>query len=101
MLHLLQSISKWTAIGSLTLLLASLLYKDRLPEPGQYDIDRLTDPLQQSTFRKPFWIETGGQRVLVVFTPVETGAVEPVAQLDTQLGIVAQEMTSSVERGAG
>ena len=65
MLHLFQSISKWTAIGSLTLLLISLLNKDRLPDPWQYDIDRLTDPSQQSTFREPFWIETGGQRYLV------------------------------------
>ena len=65
MLHLLQSISKWTVIGSLILLLASLIYKDRLPEPEHYEIDRLTDPLQQSTFRKPFWIETGSQRYRV------------------------------------
>lgn len=62
MLHLLQSISKWTLIASLLLLLISLVYKDRLPDPGQYEINRLTDPLQESTFRSPFWVETGGQR---------------------------------------
>jgi hypothetical protein len=62
MLHILQSISKWTVILSLFLLLSSLVYKDRLPDPGLYEINRLTDPIQQSTFRTPFWIETGGQR---------------------------------------
>ena len=62
MLHLLQSTSKWILIASLLLLLVSLFYKDRLPDPAQYDIDRLTDPRQESTFRSPFWVETGGQR---------------------------------------
>ncbi len=65
MLHLFQSISKWTLIGSLALLLISLVYKDRLPDPDQYDIGRLTDPVQQSTFRTPFWLETDGQRYQV------------------------------------
>lgn len=53
------------AIVSLILLLISLLYKDKLPEPARYDIDRLTNPVQEPTLRSPFWIETEGHRYRV------------------------------------
>lgn len=62
MLHHLQALSKWGVIVSFFLLLLSLVYKDRLPEPDHYEIKRLVEPVQESTFRKPFWIETEGQR---------------------------------------
>jgi hypothetical protein len=62
MLHLLQAISKWGLIISFVILLLSLLYKDRLPDPDHYEIRRLIDPIQESTFRSPFWIEAEGER---------------------------------------
>jgi hypothetical protein len=65
MLHLLQSISKWSAIASLLLLLTSLIYKDRLPVPTHYDIERLSEPVQRATLRSPFWIEIDRQRYRV------------------------------------
>jgi hypothetical protein len=65
MLLLLQSVSKWIALASLILLLTALFYKDRLPEPAFYQIDRLTDPVQRPTQRPPFWVETSGQRYWV------------------------------------
>jgi hypothetical protein len=62
MLHQLQAISKWGVIIAFFLLMLSLLYKDRFPDPDHYDIKRLVDPIQETTFRSPFWIETQGQR---------------------------------------
>lgn len=62
MLHLLQAISKWGVIISFLLLLLSLLYKDRLPDPQHFEIQRLIDPVQEPTFRSPFWIDAQGQR---------------------------------------
>ena len=62
MLQLLQAISKWGVIISFLLLLLSLLYKDRLPDPDHFEIKRLVDPVQESTFRSPFWIEAEGER---------------------------------------
>jgi hypothetical protein len=56
MLHVLQSVSKWIALGSLLLLLLALFNKDQLPEPDYYQHDRLTDPVQRPTLRKPFSI---------------------------------------------
>ncbi|MCU7830941.1 MAG: hypothetical protein KZQ85_17920 [Candidatus Thiodiazotropha sp. (ex Myrtea sp. 'scaly one' KF741663)] len=61
MLHLLQSLSKWIAIISLAVLLITLFSKDDLPSPAGYDLDRLTDPKQEKTFRSPFSVEAGGQ----------------------------------------
>ncbi|MEW8002300.1 MAG: hypothetical protein AB2827_05910 [Candidatus Thiodiazotropha sp.] len=62
MQQLLQTISKWGVIISFLLLLLSLAYKDRLPNPDQYEAKRLVDPVQVSTYRSPFWIEAEGQR---------------------------------------
>ncbi|PVV08664.1 MAG: hypothetical protein B6D77_11555 [gamma proteobacterium symbiont of Ctena orbiculata] len=62
MLQLLQAISKWGVIISFLLLLLSLLYKDRLPDPDHFEIKRLVDPVQESTFRSSFWIEAEGER---------------------------------------
>lgn len=53
MLLLLQSISKWIVLASLLMLLASLFFKDRLPDPGYFQSERLTDPVQRRTLRKP------------------------------------------------
>ena len=60
--YLLQSISKWIAIASLLILLTSLLYKDRLPDPDYFLGDQLEDPVQTPTQQAPFWVEAGGQR---------------------------------------
>jgi hypothetical protein len=62
MLHLLQSISKWAVIISILLLLLSLVYKDRLPDPDHYESRGLVDPVQESTFRSPVWVEAEGER---------------------------------------
>jgi hypothetical protein len=62
MLHQLEIASKWGVIASFFLLLISLPFKDRLPDPDFYDIKHLADPEQESTYRDPFWIETEGQR---------------------------------------
>lgn len=66
MLHLLQSVSKWIAFASLLILLTSLFYKDKLPEPDYFQSDSLTDPVQRPTLRTPFWVEAGGQRYRVI-----------------------------------
>ncbi|MES9971904.1 MAG: hypothetical protein ABW092_17860 [Candidatus Thiodiazotropha sp.] len=65
MLQRLQTISKWGVIISSLLLLLSLVYKDRLPDPDQFEVSRLVEPVQESTFRSPFWIEAEGQRYLI------------------------------------
>ncbi len=76
MLHVLQSVSKWIALGSLLLLLLALFNKDQLPEPDYYQHDRLTDPVQRPTLRTPFWIEAADQRYRV--KPVFDYALEGV-----------------------
>ncbi|PVV23078.1 MAG: hypothetical protein B6D74_08690, partial [gamma proteobacterium symbiont of Ctena orbiculata] len=65
MLQQFQAISRWGVIITFLLLLLSLLYKDRLPDPDYYEIGRLVDPVQESTYRSPFWIEAEGQRYYV------------------------------------
>ncbi len=76
MLFLLQSASKWIAIASLLLLVTTYFYKDRLPDPTFYQAATFADPVQESTFRTPFWIETSGQRYRV--TPLFDYTLEGV-----------------------
>ncbi len=76
MLFFLQSVSKWIAIASVLLLVTTHFHKDKLPEPGFYQQERLVDPVQESTFRSPFWIETAGQRYRV--TPLFDYTLEGV-----------------------
>lgn len=48
-------------IISFSLWMVTYFLKDRLPEPGYYDLHLLQDPLQTTTSRKPFSLEVNQQ----------------------------------------
>jgi hypothetical protein len=62
MTQLLEKLFKWLFLASLLVFAATYLTKDRMPEPGFYDLTSINDPLQQATRRQPFMTEVNGQQ---------------------------------------
>lgn len=63
--HLLESIFKWLLLGSVLAMLITYFYKDTLPPPTFYDLDKLAEPLQSPTTVKSFTSHVNGQQYII------------------------------------
>ena len=61
-----ERLFKWIFIISLSVTAITYFYKDRLPEPGYYDISILNPPVQTDTARDPFSIVANNQHYSIM-----------------------------------
>ncbi|AHE66510.1 hypothetical protein [Legionella oakridgensis] len=53
-----QRLCGWIFIISISLMAVTYYYKDKLPDPEEYDLNLLSAPIQETTTRAPFSINT-------------------------------------------